>query len=241
MEPITRAIDASLDLQAGERTLICTMTTDAVDRYGEVILPRGIDLAMYRKNPVVLWAHDQDAPPIGRCVWVKSDESKRGLISKVQFAETELATEIWSLYQQGFLRAFSIGARPGEGSPPTPDEVRKREDLAACKWIWRKIELTELSCVPVPANPEALATAVSKGLALSDGLRRRLGVDAPAGRPAPAPPLVPDDPPPGLPPLVGRTFGQAHAELIRSIRTEPASAVARRLLADELDRIRGRI
>jgi HK97 family phage prohead protease len=248
MDPIQKAYDAGLDLEAGERTLVCTMTTDAVDRYGEVILPRGIDLTQYRKNPVVLWGHDMSQPPIGRCMWVKPDEAKRALIAKVVFAETEDAEELWRLYKGGFLKAFSIGARPREGSPPTPEEVRKRPEMAECKWVWRKVELTELSAVSVGANPEALATAISKGLALSPVARKRLGVgDVAKAPPAPTEgheppaPTTPEPTAPELPPLAGRTFAQAHAELIRSIRTEPAGEIARRMLSDELDRLKGRV
>jgi HK97 family phage prohead protease len=239
-----RAYDATLDLEAGERTLVCTMTTDAIDRYGEVILPKGVDLTQYRKNPVVLWSHDQGEPPIGRCLWVKPDEGKRGLIAKVEFAKTEDGEEIWQLYKGGFLKTFSIGARPKRGAPPTPEEIRKRPELAECKWIWHQVELTELSCVAVPANPEAMVTAISRGLSLSDRARKRLGLvgraaPEPEPEPTPEPPPTPTLPP-VLPPLVGRTFGAAHAELVREIRSGSADLAAR-VLRDGLDQVLGRV
>lgn len=228
-----RALDASLDLVAGERTLVATITTDAVDRYSEVILPKGIDLMAYRKNPVVLWGHDSSLMPVGRCQWIKPDDSKRALIAKVEFAQTEDAEEIWQLYRQGFCRAFSIGAKPLEGGPPTPAELKARNELAGCKWVWRKIELQELSCVPIPANPEALVVAISKGVITpSESVRRQLGIDM-----AERNQREEHD----LPPLVGRRFGDVYASLVRTIRSESPERVARSLLREELDRLRGRV
>ncbi|WP_373649221.1 hypothetical protein [Schlesneria sp. DSM 10557] len=43
------------------------ISTDAIDRVGDQLIPRGCRLENYAKNPVVLWAHGLEgiAQPIG--------------------------------------------------------------------------------------------------------------------------------------------------------------------------------
>ena len=43
-------------------------STSARDRDDEVIVAEGIDLKNYKKNTVILPAHDYTAPPIGKAV-----------------------------------------------------------------------------------------------------------------------------------------------------------------------------
>ena len=70
----------------------------------------------------------------------------------IRFATTELGEQYWSLYRDGHMKAFSIGFIPIEFR----DE--KDENLG---WIrtYTKIELLEVSAVPVPSNRQALAKA----------------------------------------------------------------------------------
>jgi len=41
-----------------DRTIVHYITTKSVDRFGDKIYPEGMDESDYRKNPVVLFAHD---------------------------------------------------------------------------------------------------------------------------------------------------------------------------------------
>ncbi len=149
-----------------ERSLVCTISTGCVDRMGESLDPKGVNLKDYQKNPVVLWAHDYSTPPIGKAVWVKKDNATGGIISKVQFADTDFAKEIFKLYQGGFMKAFSVGFLPKEIYRNYQQEnYNKTKDpyITFTKW-----DLLEYSAVPVPANPEALALAMSKGVISGD-------------------------------------------------------------------------
>lgn len=173
---------AKTEVDDDERTVTAVISTSAVDREHEVLLPKGADFKQYLKNPVVLWAHDYRGVPIGRTLWIKTHPktNPKEIRAQVKFAETEKAEEIYQLFKGGFLNAFSVGFLPAEdGShPPTPDEVKKNPDWAAAKRIYDKWELLEYSPVPVPANPEALATAVkSKGIELSQETQDELGVE----------------------------------------------------------------
>ena len=52
-----------------KRHVLAAVSTDAIDRDGEVVVPRGIDKTHFQKNPVVLWAHDYRTMPIGKALW----------------------------------------------------------------------------------------------------------------------------------------------------------------------------
>lgn len=125
-------------------------STDAVDRYGEVIDQESWDLTHYRKNPVILWAHNltsgEDRPPIGRAVDVKIENNQ--LVFSIQFDMADpFAADIFRKYKEKFLNAFSVGFMP--------HKIERSSDNNEPP-VLKDNELFELSCVPVPANPEAL-------------------------------------------------------------------------------------
>jgi len=149
------------------RTLTAYVSTNATDRMDEVLEPKGADLKNFRKNPVVLFGHDYNSPPIGRAQWIKRDAV--GLLSKVEFANTEFAKEIFNLYKDGFMKAFSVGFIPQEWED---GDGKKKASRTYTKW-----ELLEYSAVPVPANPEALMLAMEKGILKSDTVKKALGLE----------------------------------------------------------------
>lgn len=135
--------------QADDRTFKVVASTDSIDREGEIIEQGGWELDNYMKNPVILWAHDIQSLPIGKATSVKVEGDE--LIIEGIFAEKEgnpMAENVYQLFKAGIQTAVSVGFIPleREGSVIT------------------KAELLELSFVPVPANPEAHARAIAKGL-----------------------------------------------------------------------------
>lgn len=146
-----------------EMTLTALISTNAIDRMDEVLDPKGVDLKHYRNNPVVLWAHDYEKPPIGKALWVK--RGPEGVLSKVKFANTEFAQEIFSLYKEGFLNAFSVGFIPKEWDEGGEKQAGRQPRRTFTKW-----EMIEYSAVPVPANPEALQLAMKKGILKTESL-----------------------------------------------------------------------
>ncbi len=167
---------SKVEVDDDERTVTAVITTTAVDRDKEVLRSSGADFEQYLKNPVVLWAHSYSEPPIARSQWIKKGTKK--ITAKIEFAETEKAEEIYQLYKGGFLKAFSVGFIPSKSHTPTPDEIKKKPELAEVYRIYDEWELLEFSAVPVPSNPEALATAVkSKQIELTKDLADELGID----------------------------------------------------------------
>lgn len=140
------AIQKAKDL--GEGIIEAVVASESEDRHGEVLELKGLDTSKYMLNPVVLWAHDYSQPPIGKTLTLKKKDGK--LIAKIQFAinEDSFAHKIYKLYKGGYMKAFSIGFLPKE-----IDDNR-----------YTKAEMIEHSSVPIPANSEALALAISKGI-----------------------------------------------------------------------------
>ncbi len=77
---------------------------------------------------------------------------------------------IHELFQQGILRAFSVGFTVPKGGLREATQKDKDRHGETVQRVITKWSLHELSVVPVPANPEALATAVSKGILPQDSL-----------------------------------------------------------------------
>lgn len=152
--------------------LSLTITTNSVDRHGDILEPAGADLKQFLKNPVFLWAHEYRALPIGKATKITRKDDR--IEAEILFADTKFAQEVYELYRQGFLKACSVGFLPLAWDVIT-DAEGKFKGYHVKKW-----ELLELSAVPVPANPDALANALNneeivisaKGLAKS--LRRAI-------------------------------------------------------------------
>lgn len=183
---ICKAYDAdAMSVQAGERSIIATISTATVDRDKEVVLPKGGDLKHFRKNPVVLLGHNYHDLPIGRATWIKVSSGGDEIIAKTRLVPGPRGDEVLQLFQGGFLKAFSIGFDTDwkTAGPPTPDEILKNAEWANARMIHRKWTLLEYSVVTIPANPDALAHAVSKGaVKMSSSMMDVLGVKIEAVR-----------------------------------------------------------
>lgn len=133
------------------------LTRKEVDRYGDVVMPDGIDIEEFKSNPVVLfghgWGSSQGNIPIGKIKMETMKISKSQVEADIMFDEEsgdKFAEMIAKKVKAGFLNAGSIGFRPTEVSndPVLP----KQTGPTFTKW-----KLLEFSVVPIPALPSALA------------------------------------------------------------------------------------
>jgi len=127
--------------------LIAIGSTEAVDRMGDVVKADGWDLKNFKKNPVLLFAHKYDEPPIGYAKNIKVVDKQ--LIFEPVFHEiTQLAREIKAMFMAdpAIMQSWSVGFIP------------KKFDEKDFHIITES-ELLEVSAVPVPANQEALMMA----------------------------------------------------------------------------------
>lgn len=155
-----------------EHSVTAYVSTITKDSYDEVVIPR-FDFERFRKNPVVPWGHIYSLPPVGKGLWVKADD--RGLIGKTRFAvKTPVGLDIWNLYAEGFLNAFSIGYDVGKKIHS--DDAAWAELLERYAFDETAVEvhdenmLWEWSAVTLPANEDAVVQAMKEGLVKSEDL-----------------------------------------------------------------------
>lgn len=163
--------DASGDGSA--RIMRFVASDESVDRYGDIIRADGWDLSHFKNNPVLLFGHDSRSVPIGRVPEIAVEGSR--LIATTEFrpeGESADADDVYNALKGGFLNAVSVGFLPTK----KPNYIWADDDPEHEKWPtgyeFVGQELLELSVVPVPANPQALALA--RSLALSEATQRRL-------------------------------------------------------------------
>jgi hypothetical protein len=192
------AAPETLDRKA--RTIEFVITTARQDRQGDIVEPKGLNIQEYLQNPVFLWAHDLESPPIGKTLSVTV--SPDNIRIKVEFAKTDQANEIFELYAGGFLRCCSIGfqlqkfqwiqaeeaatapSQPGAMTPVA--EQSKLEENPIVTIVRRGLHilealLVEVSGVPVPSNADAMCRGLSlvRTKSLRESLCKAAGIPEP--------------------------------------------------------------
>jgi HK97 family phage prohead protease len=150
-------------------------TTPSVDRVGDIIEPLGVKFT----NPMpLLHQHKHDAP-VGHVRFKKP--TKDGVEFEAEIVKVDEPGPLkdrvdtaWGEIRHGLVRATSIGFRPIEYSFMDNGGIRYSE-----------VEVYELSTVTVPANADALITAVKS----FDAEARHA-----AGVPDPEIPSAPEEP-----------------------------------------------
>jgi HK97 family phage prohead protease len=146
-----------------ERSIEVIASTDSLDSHGDIV-EQTFDLKRYKKNPVVLWFHNsfgmfdgstaEDFLPIGRAEDVKIEGGK--LTAKIFFVTGDgpesLAEKVWRRVEQKVLRAVSIGFRPGK--------ITEEKRDGGTVFRLSDNELYEISVVPIPSNPDAVAKSI---------------------------------------------------------------------------------
>ena len=139
-EAITKAEDDGQDTGTFKQII----STEGVDRSGEIVIQNGLDIKRYLTNPIVLWAHDYYKLPVGMTTKIYLEDGK--WVAEGKFAPEEanpFAQQVRKLYEGKFINTASIGfiVKKMDGNKITESE------------------LLEWSFVPVPANSEALSLA----------------------------------------------------------------------------------
>lgn len=136
------------------------VTSPDPDRDGDRIMPGGMRAENFLKNSPLLFGHDHRALPVGTVTSLNQQDHH--VVASWRWLEgDEFADRVRNAWEQGVLRAASIGFRPLRS---VPNDFGGQDIL---EW-----ELYEISLVPIPANPAAVRTLKQLGL---------LGADTQAG------------------------------------------------------------
>ena len=144
--------------QADSRVIRYIFSTSAVARDGHTINQDGWDFSGFDNYRSFLWAHDGDSPPIGTVI---EHSVRNGVLSgAVKYVDRDIypfADMIFQMVKQRFISAVSISWLPTEWKWSTDKNRPGGIDFL-------KQDCLEISQVPVPAQPVAIATARAAGI-----------------------------------------------------------------------------
>ena len=176
MNTDTQTKTLSATVEKNGPTIEATITTETIDRDGEVLISDGMNASEFEKNPVVFYNHDY-AQPVGKITDLRRSRGK--IDASIEFAKRPEGFEgsyfpefVESLVEQGIVKGISVGFIP------LPGGVRKastkdREDYGdEVRQVFSKWKLLEVSIAPLPANGTALVSAVRKGLVSTGDVQR---------------------------------------------------------------------
>lgn len=159
------------------------ITTETIDRDGEVLISHGMDTTEFDKNPVVFYNHDY-AQPVGRVVDIRRGASK--IDATIEFAKRPddfqgdfFPDFVKALVGQGIVKGISVGFMPksnGVRKPSKKDKSQYGDDVTRVYSQWK---LLEVSVAPLPANGDALVSAIKKGLVSPNAAQKWLGTEVP--------------------------------------------------------------
>src|SRR5277367_4518701 len=148
------------------------ISTEDLDRAGEIVRQNGWEMANYKNNPIVLWGHDYYSLPIGVCLETYKTEvhGVPATGAKGVFYPSEinpLAQQVRRMYEFGVKNNIGVGCTTSVGFIPKEfDESNQR--------VITRAELLEFSFVPVPANQ---GVGPARGRSVTVAEARALGLD----------------------------------------------------------------
>jgi HK97 family phage prohead protease len=194
------------------RTVSGMTSTRSIDRYEEIIEPKAFEpwLGAFLANPQFLAGHrmgGMNGEPTSIGQWSDLRIVEDGLWGRATFMDPgdPLADAYWRRYEQGVLRAFSVGVIVHEWAM---QEFELEPGVSKRIRVFSNVELLEISAVSVPANRQSLVRAA----ALADDVRE------PASREAEA-----------LARRLDETLGRA---LVERVSTTVEAAIKKILITD---------
>jgi HK97 family phage prohead protease len=148
----------NFDIQSvneADRQITFCFSDDSVDRMGEVVDQASWDVKNYMNNPIILWGHNSDEPEnvLGQGVSLDLNKDGKSFIT-AQFDDAETNPRADMVFRQLIRRTLRcVSAGFINGSEEKQDGTPFLKDN----------ELLEVSIVPIPANPNAIALALKDG------------------------------------------------------------------------------
>lgn len=136
-----------------QRIVRFKISSERIDRDGDIVRQAGLDFTNYKLNPIVLYNHSRDKELGSGDGWTIEDNAT---FMDVKFAPAGVSAfidEKYGLVKCGVLKSGSIGFIPKEWGFIDVDGRRVFE--------YRKVEMLEFSVCTIPSNPEAVSEAKS--------------------------------------------------------------------------------
>lgn len=122
------------ELNPGERSDVSWISTESVDRAGEIVMAKGMNDSQFQGNPVVTLGHAYHIPPAGKSLWRKKSKDGElvGIKAKTQYPlmpegwkEQWMPDMVFPLVQSGLLNGKSIGFLPTKAHLTDKKESQK--------------------------------------------------------------------------------------------------------------------
>jgi len=156
-----------------------TITTESIDRDGEVLIAQGMDATEFEENPVLFYNHDY-SQPVGKVTALKRGKNK--VDATMEFAKRPEGFQgsyfpefIESLVSQGVVKGISVGFVPKEGGVRKASKEDKTNYGQEVSQVYSQWKLLEVSIAPLPANGTALVQAVRKGIVSRSEVTKWIG------------------------------------------------------------------
>ena len=124
-------------------------TFNDVDSYNDVVVPGAFKKSLKKRKPRVLWQHNW-AEPIGAPIVTKEDDKGLYVEYKMPKADTFVAGRVMPQLKAGSIDSMSIGYITNLSEYDQKKNIR----------YLKEVDLFEFSLVTIPANDNALVTAI---------------------------------------------------------------------------------
>ncbi len=171
MRRVTKLFNTkATSINDSSKTVTFTISDNKIDRMGEVVDQSSWDFKGYMKNPIVLWGHNPDEPEnvLGTAESLEIAHSGSHTDANLRF-DTDInpkAALVFNQIKSGTLKTVSVGF------------INHDEEVKDGVPHLKNNELLEISVVPIPANPRAIALSLKEGTLsrkdatwLMDGMR----------------------------------------------------------------------
>lgn len=159
-DAVFKGFSAPPSYDAATRSGVFVMSSERIDRMGDIVRQKGMDTVEFEGNPQGLLFHSSRAFPVG--LWSDLAKKLRAQPPRTEGTLTlapsggpisEIEQAAWAV-ENGLIRTVSIGFIPLE-----MEIIEHEEGVAMFSWGFDIItsELLECSLVPIPAQPDAHA------------------------------------------------------------------------------------
>ena len=154
-------IDKVESINEEEGTVWCTITSQNIDRVGDIVVSSGIDTSEFQKINSVFINHNYAELPVAKCNELVHKDGY--IMAKIQFAlGSPVVKDIFERVKAGVVRGISVGFDASEvilRGCKEFDEICKSmkltaEDYIKVRRVIPKWKLYEFSIVGMPANPD---------------------------------------------------------------------------------------